>query len=147
MTENTKNTKNTKNTEKTPEKTPAPEAQTAENLDLLKHSNLERTPEFDTLVTKWFQEMGASPFENIEITDDSLGTIAIDMHDVFHSKAEELFGDELDEIVSDYVQALMKSVMTDITPEEMKAMAEEYALMAEAEETPEKTPEAVKSED
>ncbi len=88
-----------------------------------------RTPEFDALVTAYFQSTNESPFTDIQIKDDSLNEIFIDMKNDFHEEALKQFGGELDEVISDYIQSLMKTTMEDMggmTPEEMKKLSEEF---------------------
>ncbi len=131
MTETNTETENTENTEKTPE---LAESAEVENNDITTYFTHERTPDYDVMITQYFEEFGKSPFTDIQMEETDQGNVQIDMENDFHEKALEVFGDDLDIVTADYVQSLIKSVMKDITPEEMKEMADEYAEYQESQE-------------
>ncbi len=111
------------------EVTEVEKAETPEKAELTEYFEHKRTPEFDALVTAYFQSTNETPFTDIQIKDDSLNEIFIDMKNDFHEEALKQFGGELDEVISDYIQSLMKTTMEDMggmTPEEMKKLSEEF---------------------
>ena len=71
-----------------------------------------RTEEFDTLIEKFVQDYGNSPFTNIDMQDD--GTMNLDMESKFNDKAKEIFGDDLNEIITDYFTAMMQTMLEEL---------------------------------
>lgn len=83
----------------------------------MEHNNLqefftnEKTLEFDKMVEEYVAEHGMSPFTNIDLKDEETGEVQIDMEKSFNESVEKKFSVDLDEVLSDYVIALITSFM------------------------------------
>lgn len=73
-----------------------------------------RTSEFDKIVADYVSQTGNSPFTNIEMKDESTGELALDMETNFTNEVEELFGEELNEVIGDYFVALISTMQKDV---------------------------------
>jgi len=68
------------------------------------------TLEFDKLVAEYVAENGTSPFVNIDLKDEKTGEVMIDMEAEFNTDMEARFGHDLNDIISDYIMALLNSM-------------------------------------
>ncbi len=103
--------------------------------NLLEFAENERTQEFDDLVTAWVQENEVSPFTDISFTDDESGNVTIDMVDEFHEGVLKVFGGDLDIVLEDYIQALVRSMMTNVSEDDLQKIADDYKAMQDEKET------------
>lgn len=79
---------------------------------------LEKTIEFKTpesnelnkMVDEWYLKNQSSPFTDISMVEDGEeGDISIDMVPEFGTKISEVFGDKEEEVLGDYIGALLKT--------------------------------------
>ena len=84
---------------------------TTTEMDLSAYFKIDKTKEFDKAVTKFVTENGNSPFVDISMEETEGGNVKIDFDAGFEKDCVDAFGDELNELVSDYVTALIQVML------------------------------------
>ena len=73
---------------------------------------------FDKMVEEYVTNTGMSPIVNIDIVDEETGEIKIDLEENFNKKVEDAFGQELNDILSDYIIATLRLMQEDFEKSE-----------------------------
>ena len=73
----------------------------------------------ENLVTEYYTKHQDSPFKNFEMKEDE--QIAVDMDQEFEATLTTAFGDETSSVLGEYISGLVRNLMENLSPEDIKA--------------------------
>ena len=76
----------------------------------------------ENLVTEYYAKHQDSPFKNFEMKEDE--QIAVDMDQEFEATLTTAFGDETSSVLGEYISGLVRNLMENLSPEDIKAFQE-----------------------
>jgi len=77
--------------------------------------NTPEANELNKIVDEWYTKHQTSPFNDIQMVEDSEGEISVDMEPEFGDILEKVFGDKQSDVLGDYIGALLKTFIDDVS--------------------------------